>query len=277
MTRSRRSRWPARQARRTPGRPRDPVPARSCAGRRRPPGWARREGRGGPGQPRRTGHRLRTSDRAAASRRVAAGRRSRDRPDAAHARATVMNTRPTARQTAATSGRRELDPARTRIASSGSRVVSTSGRPRPGPVIRGGRRRRGVGTPSDDRVLDRRDLLDRAGGRASSGTVPPAPGRGASPAVPMRFAGHDDEPVVERVGVDARSRRGPRGRRTGRPPGRSSIAAPAPARAALRGVVRRRTSGRWASSSNSSSAVDAAVDPDVAGRVRPASREASAT
>ena len=90
---------------------------------------------------------------------------------------------------------------RTRIASSGSSVVSTSGRPSPAD-------NRGVaglveaGHAEDDRVLDRRDLLDPEADRGVGRASRPARDPATSAAVPDRFARDDDEPGVEGGVVD---------------------------------------------------------------------------
>ena len=90
--------------------------------------------------------------------------------------------------------------ARTRIASSGSSVVRTSGRPRPADSC-GSPGRVEARDAEHDRVLDRRDLLDPeadrgVGWRAGRDAVGDV-GGGAD-----RFAGHDHEPGVEGRVVD---------------------------------------------------------------------------
>ena len=108
------------------------------------------------------------------------------------------------------------------------------------------------GTPSHDRVLDRRDLLDQQADRRRR-----APSRrdavGQVGRGPDRFARDDHEPDVERGIVDGdrvealAELEGHRAR--GRP-----RTTPSGRRARSCSRVRRKTSGRWASSSNSSSA-----------------------
>ena len=98
------------------------------------------------------------------------------------------------------SGRRRSPSARIRIASAGSSVVRTSGRPSPA-VSRGAPGVVEAGHADDDRVLDRRDLLDPQPDRR----LRPRPGRDAVGDVggrADRFARDDDEPDVERRVVD---------------------------------------------------------------------------
>ena len=126
---------------------------------------------------------------------------------AARTSASAMSTSPPARQATATSGRRRSPPVRTRIASAGSSVVRTSGRPSPA-VSRGAPGVVEAGHADDDRVLDRRDLLDAAGGPASSGAVPAGTRSATSAAVPTDSRGTTTSPtssaaVVDGDGVEA--------------------------------------------------------------------------
>ena len=103
-----------------------------------------------------------------------------------------------------------------------------------------------------DRVLDRRDLVDPQPDRGRRW----GPRRDAVGDVgggPDRFARDDDEARCRGRRRRWRSRRGPRGPRTATRSRRSSNVTQPPSRRSWR-RVRRKTSGRWASSSNSSSA-----------------------
>ena len=192
-----RARSPRPPAARTAGRRPARDPGRSCAGRRRS---ASGLGDAASAALAQTSHAIDgRRDRAATAPR---GETLVMTPPRSRPRCQPMTTRPrpAARQAAATSGRRGSPSVRSRIASSGSSVVSTSGRPSPADS-RGCPASSRPGTPSDDRVLDRRDLLDpepdrgigRRAGRDAVGDV----GGGAD-----RFARHDHEPGVERRVVD---------------------------------------------------------------------------
>ena len=151
--------------------------------------------------------------------------------------------------------------ARRRIASAGSSVVTMSGRPEAGrhhgppPASRSGRPATSAWSTEETSTRSRTGVAGARPGGDAVGDV----GGGALRTRASRRRG----PRRSRASSIA-MRRGPRGPRTGRPRGRSSKATqPDPSRAA-RARVRRKTSGRPASSSKSSSASIRPVDPDVA-------------
>ena len=234
-----------------------PDPGRSCADRPpRCPGSARPPSRPARSPASLPARRPSTGDAADGS---------RDGADDGRQRApSAMSTTPPARQRPP---RRAVGarspPVRTRIASSGSSVVSTSGRPRPA-VSRGAPASSRPGTPttiacSTDETCSTQQADRRPGcgpGRHPIDEV----GRG-----PDRFARDDDEPDVERARRRRRWPRAPRGSRTAPAPGRPRTTPSRRARTCSR--VRRKTSGRWASSSNSSSA---SIRPRIRDVSRPA-------
>ena len=145
-----------------------------------------------------------------------------------------------------------VPPARIRIASSGSRVVRISGRPRPAVIVAAPPSPSSRGTPTTIAwsTAETCSMIarDRRRGARSAGARSPM-----SPATPADSRGHDDETVVERVAVDAdRVEALVDLERDGL--ARVLERRPAATRTAASKRVRRSTSGRWSASSNESSA-----------------------
>ena len=240
------------RARRSPGSPTSPDPGRSCADRPSVPGL-------GDGRHRRPARSTSQPDSQAPStalRRLTPRRRRRP-PRAPRA----MSATPPARKAIATSGRR-VAAGQDAHRLGGSRVVSTSGRPSPAVIGR-------AAGPSDGHAEDHRHARRPRPARPATrtgvaGRSRPAPGRARSAAVPTDSRGTTTSPSSRAAVVD-RDRLEPLAdleRHRSRPS--SNVGQPVRPRSWSR--VRRKTSGRWAASSNSSSVSIRPLDPDIAGR-----------